>query len=432
MRRPRVLFATLLLLPAIVVSSGAASWGRGAPSAEPVTDLQAVLDTASDGDTIRLGPGVYRATPRAFRDPLCGNCVEHRTPVEASVGFRVVGMAIVLIGAGPAETTLITGAGYGMYFEDAGGSAVENLSVTGGRRDPDGNATDAAIVVRGGAVRLRDLWIRDNTDRVEDVVVGIAGVVGREGAEIEIRRCRILNNGWDGIALYRGAMATIADNVIEGGRGAGIGITWDAAALVVRNRISGYWKGIGTFGSSRAVVRNNAVFDNLGWGIIATGDSFLEATHNVVVRNGNCGFAVWSEGASGRFADNVALENGWRKEWVCPRVGFWHRGRQERFPVDRNLVDGNVFGAWRSETGEEAVGPLLEENPRFRGPVDFRPGPRSPLADGGDPEGTDRDGSRSDLGLSGGAAGRSGLGAPPRSLPAERHRIGSAAWEETR
>ena len=395
-------------------------------------DLQAAIDAAADGDTIRLGPGIYRAVARPYRDPLCGNCLEHRTAAEASVGFSILGKRIVLIGAGPEETVLITGAGYGIYLEEAGGSVVEALSVTGGRRDADGNATDAAIVVRGGAVRLQDLWIRDNTDQVEGVVVGIAGVVGREGAEIDVRRCRIADNGWDGVALYRGATATIADNVIEGGRGAGIGITWDAAALVLRNRISGCWKGIGTFGNARAVARNNAVFDNLGWGIVAAGSSFLEATHNVVVRNGNCGLAVWSEEAIGIFSGNVAADNGWREEWVCPRVGFWHRGRQERFPVPWNLAAGNAEGSWRSEAGEEPAGPLVEEPPGFLGPVDFRPAPGSPLLDGGDPESTDGDGSRSDLGLTGGGAGRSGPGAPPPPLPPARDRIGSAAWAETR
>ena len=90
------------------------------------------------------------------------------------------------------------------------------------------------------------------------VVVGIGGVFGREGAELFILNNEIVDNGWDGIALYRGATAVIADNIIKKGRGAGIGITWDATALVFRNRISEYWKGIGTFGESRACLRPHA------------------------------------------------------------------------------------------------------------------------------------------------------------------------------
>jgi hypothetical protein len=343
-----------------------------------------------------------------------------------------MGKRITLLGAGADQTVLSTGAGYGVYLEYADGSVIRHLAVTGGRRDADGNATDAAVVVRGGCVTLESLHLRDNTDRAEGVVVGIGGVMGREGADLVIRKCRIVNNGWDGVALYRGATALIADNVIETGRGAGIGITWDAAAMALRNRISGYWKGIGTFGVSRAVVRNNAVFDNLGWGIIATGDSHLEAAHNVIARNGNCGLAVWSETATGIAIHNIIVENGWRKEWVCPRVGIWHQSRQEIFPVGTNLLFGNAAGDWLSELGEEPPGELLQADPRFRGAVDFRLESGSPAVDAGDASRTDSDGTLPDVGLTGGPSARPETGGPPGPLPAERERVGSAAWIQSR
>jgi hypothetical protein len=396
--------------------------------AQPSASLQQRIDAAAAGDTIRLAPGIYEAEPERFVDSLCGNCLEHATAVDATTGFRITGKRLVLIGAGPAATTLVTRAGYGVYIEDGGGTLLRDLAVTGGRRDRDGNATDAAIVVRGGDVRLENLHLRDNDDRAENVIVGIAGVAGREGAEIEIRGCRIVNNGWDGVALYRGAAALVCDNVIEKGRGAGVGITWDAAALVLRNRVSGYWKGIGTFGSSRAVVRNNAVFDNLGWGVIATGESFLEASNNTIVRNGNCGFAVWSDACRGIAVNNVIADNGWRREWVCPRVGVWHNGRLEDFPVLFNDLDGNVQGPWRSELSESRPAENLEVDPRFRGPEDFRPGPASPLIDAGDSARTDPDGSRSDIGMTGGAAARPSIGAPPPAIRTEELRTASRRW----
>jgi hypothetical protein len=396
--------------------------------AQPPASLQQRIDAAAEGDTLHIAPGVYEAIPQPFVDPLCGNCLEHATSVDASTGFRLIGKRLVLIGSGPTATTLITRAGYGVYLEDADGTVIRDLAVTGGRRDRDGNATDAAVVVRGGDVRLENLHLRDNDDRAPDVIVGIAGVAGREGAEIEIRGCRIVNNGWDGIALYRGAVALICDNAIERGRGAGIGITWDATALVVRNRVSGYWKGIGTFGASRAVVRNNAVFDNLGWGVIATGQSYLEASNNVIVRNGNCGFAVWSEECRGIAVNNVVADNGWRREWVCPRVGVWHNGRLEDFPVLFNDLSGNVLGAWRSELAEPRPAANFEADPRFLGPEDFRPGPASPLIDAGDSTRTDRDGSRSDIGLTGGAGAGPAFGSPPPRIETEALRVGSRRW----
>lgn len=395
-------------------------------------DLQAAIDRAADGDTIAVGPGVFEATPLPYDDPLCGNCLEHRTAVRATSGFRIVGKGLVLIGAGPERTTLMTHAGYGVLFDDAGASSVRRLAVTGGRRDTDGNATDAAVVVRRSRVLLEDLHLRDNADRAPGVIVGIAGVAGREGAEIAVRRCRIQNNGWDGVALYRGATAEIADNVIEGGRGAGVGVTWDATATVLRNRVSQYWKGIGAFGASRVVARNNAVFDNLGWGIIATGDAFLEAANNVIVRNGNCGFAVWSETATGLAVNNVIVDNGWRREWVCPRVGIWHTGRLERFDVRFSTVHGNAEGQWKSETGEARPASVIDVDPVFREPDDFRVPIDSPVIDRGDPTRTDTDGSPSDMGLGGGPSAAPELGAPPERLPSERLRMGAPAWVKAR
>jgi parallel beta-helix repeat protein len=132
---------------------------------------------------------------------------------------------------------------------------ITGVRITGGKRDPDRKATDAAIVAKFSSVQISEVEIVDNTHQLEDVVVGIGGIFGRENSELVIQNNVIRNNGWDGIALYRGAMATIMDNEISKGRGAGIGITWDAVATVHRNRISEYWKGIGTFGKSWAVVR---------------------------------------------------------------------------------------------------------------------------------------------------------------------------------
>lgn len=372
----------------------------------PFRDLQSAIDAASDGDVLLILPGTYEATPAEYVEELCGNCEEHRTEVHATRGFVVAGKALHLIGSGPDTTTLVTNAGYGLLFEQSDGSYVSGLTITGGKRDLDGMATDAAVVVRRSAVTLRDLEIVDNTDRPEEVVVGIGGVMGREGAEIFIVGNTIRNNGWDGIALYRGATAFIADNEISEGRGAGIGITWDAAALVLRNRISGYWKGIGTFGSSRAVVRNNAVFNNLGWGVIATGTSFMEAANNVIARNGNCGFALWSDEAVVRFTNNIVVQNGWRDEWVCPQVGVWLNGDASNISFTHNNVWGNEAGDYRDMDDLTGVEGNLSLDPLFADSLNFHLLDGSPAVDAGDPIFTDPDGGPSDLGIYGGPAAR--------------------------
>ena len=403
-----VALAALLVIPRPALAAvlfvddlGDGATGAGSPT-DPYRDLETAIVRAADGDVIRLAPGLYPARPAAFVDSLCGNCEEHRTPVPATRGFVVAGKGLAIIGAGADRTVLETRAGYGMYFEDSPGSMLSGVRITGGRRDTCGMATSAGIVARRSRLTVERVEISGNTHRPQDVVVGIAGIVGREGAELHVVGSTIRDNGWDGVALYRGAAATIVDNVISDGRGAGIGITWDAVAIVLRNEVSGYWKGIGTFGSSRAVVRNNIVRDNLGWGIIATGTSFLEASNNVVTRNGNCGFAVWSGDATGLAANNIITRNGWRDEWVCPRVGVWVQDPGAAFELSHNDVWGNAEGEYEGIPDPTGARGNISADPAFADSSSFLLLPESPAVDAGHPATTDPDGGPADLGVHGG------------------------------
>jgi hypothetical protein len=373
---------------------------------EPLRDLQNAFDQAKDGDTIFIFQGTYEAKSEEYVEELCGNCQEHKTKVNATRGFLIQSKGLNIIGSGKDNTILVTKAGYGVLFEHSRNSFITELKITGGKRDPDGNATDAGIVTKFSTVTVEYVEISDNIHRLENVVVGIGGVFGRENSEISILNNRIQNNGWDGVALYRGATAYIADNVICDGRGAGIGITWDAVATVYRNEISGYWKGIGTFGNSRAVVRNNLVHENLGWGIIATGTSYMDASNNVITRNGNCGFAVWSAECKGVCTNNIITENGWRKEWVCPCVGIWATDINPNFPVTYNDVWNNSAGNYKDIPDQTEQNGNLSVDPLFESQTDFHLKPGSPLIDKGNPLLTDPDGSISDPGLYGGPNAR--------------------------
>lgn len=370
------------------------------------TDLQCAINHAADGDTLYIDAGRYTAYPEPFFEELCGNCQEHRTAVQASRGFLIENKALHIIGSGQDHTTLTTNAGYGVLFLNSRGSTLERLAITGGRRDPDGNATDAAVVAKFSTVTVRGVHIRDNTDRIDTVVVGIGGVFGREDSELFILDNIISNNGWDGIALYRGADAYIADNVISKGRGASIGITWDATAVVMRNRISDYWKGIGTFGDSKAIVSNNLVKDCLGWGIIATGRSYLDAVNNNVIHNGNCGVAIWSEDCRGRFINNIVTGNGWKKQWVAPQVGFWNNGEPENFIIECNNVWNNVMGNYSDMDDLTGENGNISEDPLFVSEDDYHLQEGSPCIDAGSTAVSEGDGSISDMGMYGGPGGR--------------------------
>ena len=369
-------------------------------------NLQRAINEAPDGDTLMVASGRYEAEPSPFVEELCGNCLQHRTTVVATKGFYVQGKSLTVVGEEAEHTILVTNAGYGFLFLESPNSVLSNLTVTGGKRDTSGNATDAGVVVKFSRVTIHNVRIMDNTKRLDSVVVGTGGTFGREASELIIDHCLIKNNTWDGIALYRGTSAFITDNAIDQGRGAGIGITWDATATVLRNSISNYWKGIGTFGTSRAVVRNNAVFDNLGWGLVVTGSSFMDASNNVINHNGNCGVAPWDSAASGIFTNNIITNNGWRREWVCPQVGYWLNADSLRFESSYNDVWNNAHGNYRN------VGDMTDSHgntsvdPQFVGETDFRIKDSSPLKKTGNPSLTNRDGSRSDIGITGGQSAR--------------------------
>ena len=208
----------------------------------PATEgnLERAIRNAHAGDTLFLKNGVYEASQKPDIEYSCGNCEGEFTRVEATVGFRVDGKPLTILGEHQDSTVLITNAGYGVLFDHASGSTIANLTITGGKRDLDPNATDAAIVAKNGRVTIEACRILNNWDIWEETVVGIGGIMGREGADLIIHNNLIAGNSWDGVALYRGSKAIISDNVIMNGRGACIGITWDARAEVSGNRCSGY------------------------------------------------------------------------------------------------------------------------------------------------------------------------------------------------
>ena len=366
--------------------------------------LQEAISSCPDGDTIVLETGIYYAAPQPFTDPLCGNCLDQKTTAAASTGFVIRQKSLTLAGKGKDSTILVTGAGYGVYIENSPSVHLVNLKVIGGKRDLDGNATDASVVVRNSRVYIDHCSLSGNSHRRDSVVVGIGGAFGREGAEIYLSSCEIIGNGWDGVALYRGAKAVVSDCVIKKGRGVGIGVTWDAWCAAYRNDISEYWKGIGSFGTSVVIAHSNLIHENLGWGIIATGSSYMDAAQNIVYHNGNCGLAPWSQECRGRFVNNIVTDNGWRKEWVCPCVGLWNNGNIANWTITNNLIWNNSAGNYKDMSELSGKDGNIFADPLFAGNGDFHFKPGSPAIDAGHKEITDHDGSPSDLGIYGGTS----------------------------
>ena len=288
-------------------------WGgeRGATGA-----LDRALAGLTGPTIVELEPGHYFLDTEPYRDPSCGNCEDPAQPVDGTTGLVISGTGITIAGSNPDSVVLHTGAGYGIVFQDCADCVLRGITVTDGVRDPDPRATNGGIVVRSSSVTLQRCRVRDNIGDpilVSEIVVGIAGVVGREGSRIDVLRCRIERNSWDGVALYRDSEATIRGTTIDGvdgvtgadvggGRGVGIGATWNSRVVVEESLVKRYWKGIGVFLDAHAQIRENVVEEMATWGIAVWGNgeattAFVE--DNVVYETGACGILLDVAGPGG-------------------------------------------------------------------------------------------------------------------------------------
>ncbi|NIM19987.1 MAG: hypothetical protein GTO51_07040 [Candidatus Latescibacteria bacterium] len=346
-----------------------------APASKEITvstaeELQAIFASPVESLAVQLLPGQYHLVPFESVDSTCGNCEDPETFVRITVGLQISGERVQIRGPEKSSAVIHTHAGYGLFFKDCNGALIRDISITGGERDPDGNATDAAIVVKNSSVDIVANRIYDNigdSTVVSQTVVGIMGICGRENARLRIIRNHIVRNSWDGIALYRDAEALITGNTIDGvdkagggkiggGRGVGIGVTWNARATISENLVKRYWKGIGLFVDANGNIQRNIIEDILTWGI-AYWDAdkgkpigFIE--ENIIYRTGACGASITraapfdSTETPGRFARNIIVETGQNSkyddpDYYCYQCALALHAVPEGFVIEDNLFYNN-------------------------------------------------------------------------------------------
>jgi len=366
---------------------------------------------AGEGATVRLAPGEYLLTPHHETEATCGNCADPATPVPFTLGLRLSGRRITLEGPIEGESVIRTRAGYGILVQDCEECALRRLTITDGARDTSGLATDAAVVVQRSSVVIEHCRISGNLGDpavIGTTIVGIIGVAGREDASIRLRNNRIERNSWDGVALYRDARAEITGNVVDGidlalgraaggGRGVGIGLTWNAEAEIRGNLVRRYWKGIGLFVDARATVEENVVESVATWGLslwdAGQGRPRGFFRHNAVDSTGACGAMIsrgdpvapgTEEGLRDRRVPGWTLppgadpgSPGWLSENLFSRTGQnpkYDSGEPycEQTAVARHAVpppfrvEGNLFVANREPEDRPGEPDLPEEEFRQR------------------------------------------------------------------
>ena len=332
-----------------------------------VIGLQAVLSGKVDSLEIYLQPGDYYLSPTSITDSTCGNCEEPNQFVPATAGLEISGSYVRITGPENRSAVIHTNAGYGIYFNHCKRGIIENLSVTGGIRDPDGNATDAAIVVKNSAVTIRNNLIYGNIGDSAIVVkniVGVMGICGRENSDLTITDNEIIGNSWDGIALYRDATATIIGNLIDGmdkasskvaggGRGVAVGITWNARATIDGNLVKRYWKGIGIFVNANVTARNNIIEDILTWGIAywdaERGKPVGIIENNIIYSTGACGVSITRSQPGpnpGHLIGNVIVRTAQNPkydapDYYCNQCALSISSKPDNFRIDDNLFFNN-------------------------------------------------------------------------------------------
>lgn len=334
--------------------------------------IEALLaaDTAGGPLRITLAPGHYWLRARDHTDPKCGNCEDPDHTVPVTAGLVLSGRQVELVGGGegPDDVVIHTGAGYGIVFDGCSGCGLRGVTVTGTRRDTVGEATSAAVVIRQGDVHVDGVVIRDNLGDsavVAKTISGVMGIAVREGGDLTLTNSRIVRNSWDGVAMYRDAEGTLRGNVIDGvdkatgatlggGRGVGIGLTWNARATVEGNLVTRYWKGIGVFVDAEAEVRENVVEDVLTWGIVMwdadKGTPRAVIERNAIYETGACGANIYDTGEAaedpGALRDNLVVKTGQNPRYdsgepYCEQTGIARPAVPEGFEIQGNLLTAN-------------------------------------------------------------------------------------------
>lgn len=370
MNRRSMNIATAALAVCVLATLPAPAFAQG-EVVEVTTgeELERALESTDSPVTIRLAPGEYRLNAESAVDSTCGNCEDPDTAVPVTVGARVSGPAVTIEGPDNGEAVIVTGAGYGLLVEDCTDCRIENVTITGGVRDESPDATDAAVVVRRSKLIVQGCVIRDNIGDpalLSKNTVGIIGVCGREGADLYVFETRIIRNSWDGVALYRGAKAQIFNNVIDGvdragggeaggGRGVGIGVTWDASARIQCNLVRRYWKGIGAFVDADVQVVTNVVEEMTTWGIAVwdagKGAPAAAISGNVVYDCGACGVSIARDaqlegGEYLSFTGNAVAETGQNPKYdapesYCAQCAVAVSAAPDGFRFENNIFFGN-------------------------------------------------------------------------------------------
>jgi len=326
-------------------------------------ELENIFRKPQQDINVRLASGIYELTSEVIFDSTCGNCENPDTLISATAGLIISGKNIRISGPSDKTAVIRTNSGYGIYILDCENMILENLTITGGIRDSSEFATDAAVVVKNSNAIIRNNKItRNYGDQllIKKNIVGIMGICGRENSFLRIYNNLISKNSWDGIALYRDSEAIIEENIIDGvhkaggriaqgGRGVGIGLTWNAKATIRNNLVKRYWKGIGLFVDAKGYVEYNIIEDVTTWGIslwdAGKGNPKGFINNNIIYKTGAMGTSITSatEENPGFFKGNIVVRTAQDSTYDSPDSYGYQCALAKHLVPKEFVIENNLF-----------------------------------------------------------------------------------------
>ena len=352
-----------ILAVALITTAAEAQTVRKVPGDFPT--IQAAINAAQAGDTVRVAPGIYVENIN-----FSGKAIQVVSAAGADVTTIDGGLADAVVRfitqEGPGSIlegfTIRNGRG---LLNDGGGIRIASSSPTVRRNRIVNNSgcSGVGIAINFGSPVIQGNIIRDNIGSGCSGGVGGGGVLVLGGGSAQILDNIISNNMpaglyGGGISLWAAGTPVVRGNIITGNRvqyeGGGIGMVNHSAAQIVQNVIVGnsaqqgggiYWSG----SNPGPTLTNNTIVDNdsnQGSAIYSDGFSgSTPVTNNIII--GKTGQAAFSCGSgSGTnpptltfnnvFSDQAAAFGG-----ACPNV-IGSNGNISVLPNFMDRVAGNL------------------------------------------------------------------------------------------
>jgi len=229
-----------------------------------------------------------------------------------------------------------------------------------------------------------------------------------KGGEIEVKNLKI-------VGFKKDPDECPANDTQVCSRGFGIFLEFTAKATIQNNQISGnQYEGIVLWNSSQATIQNNQISENQGEGIYLGNSSQAKIINNTLYKNKVAGIEIYQCGdynPSVKARNNIIIAH--TEKYTDGIFGFGiggdclHApGKLDNDTFAYNLIWGNEGDDTRcggDELCENFTG-RINADPKFVNPEggDFHLQAGSPAINSGDPDISDPDGSRSDMGVYGG------------------------------